>query len=228
MAYKRKYTPRRSTRRRRAAPWYKKKYSVAQIAVKAAKGVRYLSGLVNSERFKFDQGGAITNLTNNGSILGLTGIPIGNSDIDRTGNSIFVRHVTNRLSFSMNPAYTGLFNRFRVMLLIDTQQISDTPPTVAQVLETVGYTSSYMSLLNNETVGRFRILKSTYVILNINKPTVTLDWDFNLRHHIRYNGPLGTDIQKGGLYLLALSDQPATEPNLPTMQYLTRVSYHDN
>nr|WCR62243.1 MAG: capsid protein [ssDNA virus sp.] len=226
MAYKRKYTPRRSTRRRRAAPWYKKKYSVAQIAVKAAKGVRYLSGLVNSEKFKFDVNGT-TNLNSFGTVIPLTSIPIGNSDEDRTGNSIFVRHITNRLSFSLDPAHTGLFQRCRVMLFIDTQQYSDTTPTVGAVLETVGVSAAYMSLLNTGSVGRFRILKSTYVTLNADKPTRTLDWDFNLRHHVRYNGPLGSDIQKGGLYLLAISDQP-TNGDLPTMQYLNRVSYHDN
>lgn len=112
MAYKRRYAPRRYNRRRRnyrSSPWYKKKYSVAQIATKAAAGVRYLSGLVNSERFKHDLFGNLSNVTNTGAMLHLTGIAVGNEDSERTGNSIFVRHVTSRLAFNINSSYTGLF-----------------------------------------------------------------------------------------------------------------------
>lgn len=226
MAYKRRYARRYKPRRKTATPWYKKKYSVAQIAVKAAKGVRYLSGLVNSEKFKHD-----INVSNNidyyGTMIPLTNIAIGDTDSTRTGNSIFVRHITNRISVSINPSYVGDFQRLRIMLLIDTQQVSDTQPGAGSVLETTGQTTSFMSLLNSDTVGRFRILKSTYVNVTQDNPIRTLDWDFNLRHHVRYNGPLSNDIQKGGIYLLLISDQPNGSTN-PFVQTVNRVSYHDN
>ena len=43
--------------------------------------------------------------------------------------------------------------------------------------------------------------------------------------HIRYNGTADTDIQKGGLYILFISDQAS---DYPTCDYQTRLGYHDN
>lgn len=217
--YKRRYR-KRGYRRRRVA-WYNRKYSVAQLATKAIKGVSYLKGLVNSEKFKHDTTGSGT-YSNNGSVLHLTNIAQGDGDGQRTGNSIFVRNV----SFRGTLVRASQDERVRVMLFIDKQQIGDTIPAPTDVLTTTGTTNAVYSFLNPNTVGRFSILRSRLYSLTADRPTIALNWNVNLRHHVRYNGTTGSDIQRGGIYMLIIST--ASSGNGITLERVCRVSYHDN
>jgi len=65
MPYKRK-----GYRRRRRAPWYRRKYNALQLAAKAMKGVRYVKGLVNSEMFNTTQAASAA-VTNTGTFVNL-------------------------------------------------------------------------------------------------------------------------------------------------------------
>lgn len=223
--YRRRYR-KRGYRRRRVA-WYNRKYSVAQLASKALKGVRYLKGLVNSEKFKHDLIGSGTHI-NTGTMTHLTGIAIGDGDGQRTGNSIFVRNVSIRgaLIRPGPPAFTAMDVRVRMMLLIDKQQVGDTAPTPADVLASTGTSNSVYSHLNPATVGRFTILRSRLYALTEDNPTIPINWNVNLRHHVRYNGSTGTDIQRGGIYLLIITTAPSG--NGAAFDRAIRVSYHDN
>lgn len=222
MAYRYKRRYRRRTYRRRRTAWYNKKYSVAQLASKAMKGVRYLSGLVNSEKFKHDQ---ITagSFNNNGNVIHLTNIGQGDDDGQRTGNSIFVRGVSIRGTLSKNSSSTD--SRVRLMLVIDKQQVGDTNPAVSDILDSTGTSLSVYSFLNDTTVGRFTILKSRMYALTEDTPTINVNWHFNLRHHVRYNGPLASDVQRGGIYLVGISNEAT---NAVSFARAIRVSYHDN
>lgn len=217
---------RRYTRRRRSVPWYNKKYTPLQLAQKAISGVRYLSGLVNSEKFKHDVTSSST-ITRAGTMLHLTNIAQGDGDGQRTGNSIFVRNVGIRFSVLYNAqSGASMTQRVKMMLLIDTQQVGDALPTPSDVLDITGSGSAPLSFLNDQTVGRFKVLKSRMYTLYPDKMNIVSQWNVNLRHHVRYNGAAASDIQKGGIYLLMISSEDNTQP--PAVERNIRVSYHDN
>lgn len=226
MAYYRrrnyKYRPRRRFARKPSTPWYNKKYSVAQMAGAALKGVNYIKGLVNSEMHKHDLTSSGT-VDNNGTLVNLNAIATGDTDSTRTGNSIYVRHVNASGSLEINSSATA--SQVRCMLIVDKQQIGDTSPSVTDVLETTGSAFAPFSKLNSETVGRFSILWSRVYNLNTQRPSVVWSCRKTMRHHVRYNGSASTDIQRGCLYLLFISSESV---NNPTCRRNIRVSYHDN
>jgi len=208
---------RRSSRRK--TPWYRKKYDAMSLAAKAAKGVWYLKGLVNSEMLH-NQGLGNSTISSSGNMLLLNGMAQGDTSSGRTGNSILMRNVHLRLGFTQNAVATSTY--YRVMLVLDTQQISDTTPAVTDVLET----ASPWSPLATASSGRFKIWKSWLFSTDDDKAqTKILQLYKSFRLHTRYNGSAGTDIQKNGLYLLTISDQAT---NVPALFYSWKVGYHDN
>lgn len=213
---------RRNTRgrvRRRRTPWYRRKYDALSLAAKAAKGVWYLKGLVNSEMLH-NQATGTTFSPNIGTITLLNGMAQGDTSSQRTGNSILMRNIFLRLGFQQHPSATT--TTYRVMLVLDTQQVGDTSPTISDILETV----NVYSPLSTASSGRFKVMKNWF--FNTNNVSTTfraLNYYKDVRFHTRYNGPANTDIQKNGLYLITLSDQAT---NAPSFTYTWKVGYHDN
>lgn len=215
----RKYIKKTKGRKRRMArPWYTKKYSTQELALKAWSGIKYLKGLVNSEMFKNDSNWTSTATSNTG-VIGDNFVAIAQGDgiSGRTGNSILVRSVAVNLTFTYNSTTPGLI---RYMIFIDNQQISDTLPVVTDVLETASPTS----YLNKNNVGRFSILYDHRMYSDTQHPVQRINKFFKLQHHVRFNGPLSTDIQKGTIYFLLLSDVNG----LANWYGDARCSYHDN
>ncbi|AYP28695.1 MAG: coat protein [Circoviridae sp.] len=215
-SYKRSYNKRSYNKKQ---PWYRKKYDAMDIATKAAKGVWYLKGLVNSEMLH-NQSTGNTTTSSTGTVTLLNGMAQNDTSSGRTGNSILMRNIFLRLGFQQHPSATS--TTYRVMLVLDTQQVGDTSPAISDILETVNV---YAPLATANT-GRFKIMKNWF--FNTNNASNTfkqLNLYKDVRFHTRYNGPANTDITKNGLYLVALSDQAT---NLPTFAYTWKVGYHDN
>ena len=169
-----------------------------QLASAAWRGVRYIKGLVNSEMFH----NTIDN-TNNptplGTIVPLTNIAIGDSAVTRTGNSLFVRSIVMNMNCSQNPS--ALDNTFiRMVLFIDTQQISDTTPVSGDIFATTGPNA----LMNLDSAGRYKILKTWEFALSTQNPAKVIRYYKNIRHHVRYNGPNAQDLQKRAAFILLL------------------------
>ena len=219
---RRRYNRRPRRRRKRNALWSgaNKATKALSLAVGAARSVRYLSGLVNSEMFSHDVNGTSSTITDSGTIAPLIDISQGDNEFTRTGNSIFVRSVFGRFNFAIHSS--AIYSTIRMIFFQDTQQVGDTAPAVTDVLQT----ASYLSPLNNDTKGRFKILKDM---------TIRLDEAANqvanrkvylpMRHHVRYNGSSSGDIQRGGLYYLVITNSTV---NQPTYSWYVRTSYHDN
>lgn len=213
----------RRTRRRGKAPWYKRRYNAMQLAAKAAKGVWYLKGLVNSEVFKRDT--PIPNSLINdstGYVLNCQPVPIGDGTGMRTGNSILVRRLLVRVRLSKASAPTSTY--LRMFLVQDNQQITDTVPAIADLIETPGDIDAPLSAA---LAGRFKLLASKTILLTNDKPSYHMEKVYSMRHHVRFNGASGTDVQKGGIYLMVFADQ-ATASNYPSIDGHVRLSYHDN
>ena len=163
-----------------------------------------------------------TNITNAGAIVDLTNIGQGDDENARHGNSIYVRSV-NWKGYIARPVTGDAVQIVRLVVLMDTQQIGDTAPTLNNVLESI----TPYAHLNSATVGRFKILCNKLISLDTAKGlSQTFEINIPMRHHIRYNGTTGADIQKGGLYIGFLSTQAST--NYPVLYSECRMCYHDN
>lgn len=226
MAYQRRYRRRRFNRRRNV-PWYNKKYSAAQLAVKAVKGVSYLKGLVNSERFVHQRSLSFTP-SDSGDIYPLSDIAQGDAQVNRTGNSILARSLMIRGDMTINASITQTV--VRIMIIQDKQQVGDQIPTVANILESSFISTQFAphAPLERDTLGRFKVLKSRVYTLSDQRPNSSFSFFINMRQHIRYNGALASDIQKNGLYLLLISDVNNSTSSQPDIKLITKLTYHDN
>lgn len=189
------------------------------MASKAWSGVKYIYGLVNSEKYKHDISSS-ANPDTSGTIIPLTSIAVGDTDATRTGNAIYVRSVLCNMVVQIHASATN--TTYRYMIIRDKQQAEDTSPSIGSVLDTVGVHTP----LNSATVGRFDILKDmTYNINTVGTPTRIHKVYLPMRSHVRYNNTASTDITKNGLYLILISNEAT---NVPSVTYFVRVSYHDN
>lgn len=215
MAYKKTYR-----RKRQVTAWYNKKYTPGDVAAAAWKGVKQIKSIINSEKH-FHTVGSAPVIDNSGSVLNLTSIAQGDTIQTRTGNSIFIRSIS--MKFNPYTLQTGVATHLRLMLIQDNQQVSDTVPSIPEMLESV----DVLSHLKVQTLGRFSVLWDKNVLLDqvSNRQKYFEYKNHTIQHHVRYNGTTTADIQKGGLYLVAISDESTNTPLLP---YNIRIGFYDN
>lgn len=222
----RRFRRRRVIRRKRRGGgwgrWFRKNVTPGQAASAALRGVEYLRGLVNAELFKYSQTFSAQTVTSGGAMTALHAIAQGDGDGARTGNSIFARsfNLMGRLAYTTGG---NAQQTIRIAVIMDRQQVGDTAPAYTDV-----YSQALpWAHLNAATVGRFKVLWTrTFVVDPVGKTGLPFKINIPMRHHIRYNGTAGTDIQKGGLYLAYISDQSTA--NYPLLDAEYRLSYHDN
>lgn len=220
MPYKKPYKKYNKTRK----AWYDKQFTPRQIgsmALSAASGVKYLKSIVNSERH-YHTRTADLNPSSTGQVVHLTDVGQDDTSTGRTGNSILLRGININLECSMNASITNGETYFRIIVFKDNQQIGDTTPAVTDILESAK-TSAF---LNQDHAGRFQILKNYYFSLDSIKGKSRIIRHYINQHlHVRWNGINGSDIQKNGIYILFLSDEPT---NTPSVNYNIKLGWHDN
>lgn len=197
-----------------------KKYSVAELALQAAKGVWYLKGLVNSEVHKVDTSSSTT-VSSTGTVIDLSAVANGDSSNTRTGLSIFARYMKLNLHLIVNASATA--TAVKCMVIVDSQNASDTAPAVTDVLTS----ASVLSNLNNGQAPRFKVLFSKVYTLDLlgsgSQQFDSIERKFRI--HVKYNGSATTDIETNGFYLLMVSNEAT---NTPTVYYNCRFGFHDN
>lgn len=198
--------------------------SVATTAYKAYKGVQAIRKLVNVEVRKLDIPDTSTYNPDNstGSVFHLSALAEGDSDNARTGNSIMGKYLTVRYTCIKHASASA--TNVRMLIVRDNQQIADSSPTIAQLLDTNG--SDYcLAPLNDDTVGRFQVLHDVSYQLDANRLFKTSKINLPIKFHIRFNGNADTDIQRNGIYLLVVTSEAT---NTPTFKFYSRLGFHDN
>lgn len=220
MAYT-KYPKRKTYKKRR----YTKKggisnMTVGQIATKAYAGFKMIKGLVNSELYCKDQNPLIdVAQTNLGKVTPLHNLTIGDSASERTGNSILLKNVYLKVRLSWS---TTNGNQFKYWLIHDKQQQSDTPPTFGDIFNS----RDVLSMRNRDTLDRFSVLKQGLITQDSDRTVVDLSiYHEFAQHHVKWNGPNPTDIQKGGIYLVTVA---ANSVSPVVFLCDSRIQYHDN
>lgn len=148
--------------------------------------------------------------TSSASVFSICNIGQGVDINQRVGNEIKVLSVNCKMvvnNFGQNSS-------MRSMLILDTQQISDTPPTISDIFT---YWSPNNYLLNIANNKRFKILETSNIQNQLMTydgstlfsggqlyPEMNLFQKFKYPLRVRYNGTTASDVQKNALYLVVL------------------------
>lgn len=208
MAYARKKTfAKRKTYRRR-------RYVKRQYPRRSWYGAR-------PELKKLDGSNSGNTISSTGTVYNISQVAIGSGPDNRVGNQIRMKYFFGHFNLNLGTGATNP-QKVRMMLIRDKQQVSDTAPTVTNVLGG----ANVNLVLNVETLGRFQILYDKFFTLSTNSPIRHFNIKKRLWSYARYNGALSSDIQKGGLYMLVISDDPAGATN-PKLYSSYRLSFID-
>lgn len=209
-------------RKLKSKAWYKKKYSVSEIATKALQGVNYVRQLINVEKKTHD---AQVNSTFDytGIVNCLTLVPGGSAEQQRNGNSILLKAVAIRGRVALDTI--GVNNSIRIIVF---QDLSPNPGSVtpANLIESTGTIYAPFSPMNTDNRSRFKILSSKLLTLTQSgNANAAFKFYLPVNTHCKWNSATSSDLNKGHIYTLIVSN---TATSLPAVTYMSRVYYYDN
>lgn len=204
--------PRRRFRRTR--------FKLNGSALKTAKiALKKVNVLTRGVEMKYFDGVQDLTIGTGGSIVHLTGVAQNDLVDGRTGNKITVKSILIRWSVDNSP--NALSTSFRWILFQDRQQITDTAPTLANLLQIV----DVLSPQNRPRLGRFRIIRDILVdTSSVGRTIRSFKFFIKMDTNVRYNGPLASDMQKNNLFVGIISDENV---NPPTYRHNVRLGYTD-
>ena len=167
------------------------------IAKYALKGFKFIKGLVNVEKHKFDTTFATT-VGSTPAVTNLVAISQGDGEGARTGNSLLAKYAYITLNMIRSSSSTQVSDTVRVVVVVDKEQAGDTAPPYNGVFES----NDPLALINKLNVGRFTILYDKFYNLTSNVPAIQIKEMVPLNMHVRYNGAASSDIEKSGIYLM--------------------------
>jgi len=220
---------------------YRKKKNMSTSA-KASKALSLAKKAIRADEIKYAWTGIYTTaVTQALQITHITGVAVGDGASNRDGNKIVLQNIKMMLHLNNTPASninSGCI--VRVLVIQDTQQQPDTPPTVSDILfATTGL--NYNAPYNYpDVVHRFRILMDRYINLNptgayglttpaFNSTAHHAHRVYNIRpkyQNILYNGSASTDIQKNGVYF-CICKSSADASNTVTPEMTVQLKYTD-
>lgn len=194
--------------------------TIANMARTAWSGLKGIRALINAEKHFTDFSSTAVLPAAGGVLVAYHQIAQGDGNGQRTGNSILVNNVQFRCYVAKDPSATN--SLCRVMLVHDKQQIADTLPGVTDILAS----ANPLAPLNRSNLGRFTVLQSKTFSLtsSMSSRKFSLFKKFK-QHHIRYNGTTVNDVQKGGLYVIMVSNEATYRP---TYDFQATTAYYDN
>lgn len=185
------------------------------------KSLQKIVKLLAPEKKYFDVSINATNITTAGSVTNLVGIAQGDGITNRTGNAVNVTNITCKGIFERgSSALAAIGYKYRVLVVVDKQQIADTAPAAGDIIADAAYTANPLTCLpNTANLERFRILwtsplmemaKGCVTAANVAGTaavqTGTFEWTWSGSIKVEYNGANAADIQKNGIYIVYLTD----------------------
>lgn len=193
------------------------------LALKVAKGLALIRGMVNCEKQYVDTNQTGQVVSNAGQITNLSAIAEGDDVSQRKGNSILARSLYLQADVVGNAVNTT--NMLRCIIFQD-QENTGTDPTVADILQFTGSALAVESPLNIDHIARYKILlDKKFVFTTTGHMRTNFKKYLNLHTHIKYTGTASTDIYRGQIYILWISD---VATNDPSVTWNARLGYYDN
>lgn len=202
----------------------------AYYAPQVVKELYALKRLINPEFKIIDTSSlALTIPDGVGTIVQLTNLSQGNTNITRVGNGIKIASIYAKAIFCINASATVTQIRY---MLVQDKQVNGAIFATADLIESVTDVRSVISPRNIDNTKRFRILHDKLIILNPNISAVVSTCRYikiykKLDMHVRYDGNAGdiTDLTQSGLFMVFIGNQPT---NAPTVNLDVRVRFLDN
>lgn len=219
--YKKKSPPKTSYYNR-----FKKGVALASKVATTAATVARIASMVNAEKQYYDNNVGLVsrNPTPTGIVDVMSGIPQGDDEGARTGNSIKLNSLYFTMQCGMNASATQTFVR---IIMFEDKFNTGTTPTAADLLGltlTTGW--SVIAPLNVDHTIRYRIIFDKRIALSQNgRQNYIWKKYIKIQKHVHYTGNLATDTYGGNIYLLTLSNEAT---NTPTIYFNCRVGYYDN
>jgi len=140
---------------------------------------------------------------------------------ERIGLSVNLEKLHQEFTFRAGSALIGSSTAtVRMMIVCDTQQIDNLPPTGLEVLSTNDPRADY----NWFNISRFKIIHNSMFTLDQYHPNKVFSLKKNLRILTKFSGVSGANITKNGIYIILLSDNSV---NPPDVQFWSRTLYGD-
>lgn len=220
--YKKKYS--RSGKpyykKRRGNIYYRRSVNKADKALSLAK---YAVRSLNVEVKSVTKSVTAQSVGTTGVIFNLAEIPQGDGFNNRDGRSVKIQQLNMKGTMTIDPTVQQTRMRILIVKKIDNNL---TLPTIGEVLDS-SIINSLRNLNNTDNLKvlsdkRYAIDQSTNsnILWSINK-----QMSMRQQYQIGATGGVGTNLERNGLYLIALSDQTITVPNLT---FQSRVRFVDN
>ncbi len=195
---------------------YRTKAFALFLAKKAIRGLNKLK----PEWKTNDTGLTQASLTTSGTINLIPGIAQGVLSSQRVGKKCTLVKMNATFHCVMASSATTDTAMIRCIIYRDKQQGVDAKMTPTLLLETV----HPMSQLNTFRIKRTGIIYDKLFMIRENRKGLV--WRFSKKMNIAqiYNGALGSDIDKNGIFILLIADQGT---DLPVFSYNIRFYYTD-
>jgi len=197
---------------------------VIQRLVKLTRGIA-------PERKFFDTSLSFINVADTaGAIVQITSIAQGDTVGTRTGNKIRIKALYVQVRVS-TQSLAGLAEEYvRFMVVQDMQQVSDTAPTVANIVNNTALPQNALPLVASQ--GRYRILHTfklfdgQMLLASNATQSSTQTWvKYGLDIPVTYNDTASSDIQKNGIYVICYTNEPT---DVIDCDGLARVTFVDD
>ena len=159
-----------------------------------------------------------------GNAQNLTFITRGDASSQRDGNYVLLNRIELALIGEANTTVVGN-QTVRILIVRDKQQVYNTAPPTAEIF-TTGFTVPHAQrhiagMTRFQTLyDRFHILERKVTAgptaLFPSQKLIRIDLKFKKGQVIQYNGGIGSELHKDGIYLFCYTDTgaaPATETN---------------
>lgn len=157
-------------------------------------------------------------ITNAGTIGTLVNPILGTNESERIGQDIQLLYMNMKYRILWNTASTASI--MSIWIIRDTQQVPDTTPVLSDFLQTTAV-DGLPNWLNRK---RFVILDKKTYCQDQDKFVVMSEFTQSLNSRCSFNGAAASDIQKNGIYFVAVSNQGI---NTPTLVITKRTVYTD-
>lgn len=215
-------------RRYKKQPFKKRVFKAAKYAwkhrstaVKAYQLATKVARMVNVEYKFVDYNNAVSIGSNLQLVTPLIDtIAPGDGVSDREGNSVKLIRLSGRGFVTQNTNAQKTAIR---LILVRAKYQKGEKPVTSEILQDF---SNVLSPKNHSTKFGTKILyDKTYHMSNNGNSNITFNWNFKLYGHATWIQANEDDMESGGLYLFAISNEPT---NTPILNYWLRTSFTDN
>ena len=204
------------------------------------KKVNYLSSVVNSE-LKYHESVYVYSIDGAGTILPFNNIVQGDSQVNRTGNTVLPKWLTLHMALRHNDATTEESEVIRIIVFRYWGEGTDAAPnvTVGDILDI----ANPLSFLNDNNTGsrgdrerRIQIHKSYLLALNKSdkalrtfKLNIAVNKPSNKRkEHMKFRSSATEDAISGGFYVLVIGENLVGAVEKNSIDVRGKLNFYDN